>query len=666
MNTLLPYTIFFKIVFIFSLIVLHCVCGSFAGDISLNPGFEEDADLDGQPDDWFLSGKPLLDADTPEAFAGVNLARITQRHFYIHRFTPFPRTHYTFLGWFSPDIDFGFGGMLVSYWNTLTPSWTVLNNRRAFQFFETKAYHPILLGSYVPSNTNAASLYLAPAVEETWSLADEVHLYNEFIENPGFENEENSEPAFWEKIGAPLYDASGSNAHRGNGAVRVDDTNYYFQRFAVSDEIDYYQISFWAKSAGTPSHSAVEVDWFDDRFNLLMSDEITFTSTLSYQHHIAKLPTPEGAVLATLSLAQPDAGSICWFDNFNLGYVSTPVTSFSPNGDNVRDTTNALFHLNNQTDVSARVVSLPDRSHVKTLFTTTTLPKGGYSTEWNGRDDANTLLPDGSYRFIVTQRSDDTGSELYSTDIEIGTSHVYSSPSFDQGNFFPRGMWCHLVTTDSLRMMPDFHVNSIIIIYNKGTAYSKRLDVANEVGLKMFVNPFRLLKTYVDEYRFYREPPEDEVRTVLTELRDELNQYEHFWGYYTRDEPQVSFAKPLRFIVKALSDIDPVHPGFSSFDRGKDLEEVFTTLEYPVLLSHFYQSNEDAHVAPETFDPFIAHLERLRTLAEDRGTPFWTIVQGFSTFRECIATPPRRKCAARSTVRWLQARRAYTSFSHQR
>ncbi|MDR3336805.1 MAG: gliding motility-associated C-terminal domain-containing protein [Treponema sp.] len=200
--------------------------------------------------------------------------------------------------------------------------------------------------------------------------------------------------------------------------------------------------------------------------------------------------------------------------NFTLSTADTPVfittdtRSFSPNGDGIKDTIAIIPQLQERSGVASYRLDILDAEGtvVRSFEGQNQAPS---SISWNGRNDANTVLPDGTYSARIEVRytagNQPTAAsrpfilDTVAPSAEISAPFTLFSPNGDgRRDFIPMS-----VTTDGdddwLAVITGREGNAIRTWSWKGTAPEINWDGSDEAGNTVADGSYTLTVSSVDE-----------------------------------------------------------------------------------------------------------------------------------------------------------------------
>ena len=135
---------------------------------------------------------------------------------------------------------------------------------------------------------------------------------------------------------------------------------------------------------------------------------VTGANTIAWDGRTAKgTPVPDGRYTVTFTptdvAGNPGAPAATEVDAYGAlkALTRTPVRFFPQDGDTLSTRTTAAFTLLAPATVTIRVLDIAGKV-VRTGATDKALPAGPSAWSWNGRTDAGTFAPQGSYRIVVT------------------------------------------------------------------------------------------------------------------------------------------------------------------------------------------------------------------------------------------------------------------------
>lgn len=618
------------LILILSLCCFYCS----AGDILKNPGFEQDEDGNGFPDHWTRQRLAVIERDPVEAFEGNVSVRTSSRHGFLQRLKPPARTRLFFSGFLKAETgketgllasDFRDQGVFLDYQSRRIPLST--------------DYSLYGVSFLIPPLTDTVTLIFSSLFTTDWAQGDAFSLLDEFIHNPGFEDVIMDDPQSWYQVGNPEFRHDGLTAFSGEGEVQGDDSNYYFQEMAVYPDKTYFFYFHARTGDGTVAPEILEPVFYDRDGIEAGKAQISFTASQVYGKFSGQFTPPENAVYMRLPL-RPAGGTRTplWFDSLSISACGVRPRIFSPNDDDVYDTTTAFLLLPRESMVSMEIRDVENNT-IRTLSGNQAASPGILTAEWNGLTEEGVPASPGDYMIRSSFSNDFIGDVSVECIVTIEDMVPLGGNAPDFSDFFPQGAWVHLGGRYGERInIPDHFnrlsgdgFNTVIAMNYPFEKAHEIISAAGQSGLSLIVHALEmdeLIMQYPD-YAF-DAVPEDQYRQTALDEADIFSTSPSLLGYYITDEVPDENLEPAGIAVRTLRDADPLHPAFSSIQPANNLEERLLTMDTPALLHHYYPFLWDSPVEPDIFDGFLSDLEKASNIARENDRPLWLILQAFS------------------------------------
>ena len=601
----------------------------------LNGGFEN-LDSNFQPLNWGRAGRPFVNIDNLNAHSGMNSAKISSNNYYTQDISASENLAYTLGTYIKGDT----GNETAIF----TLKWRI-NNELVYNYNSWGAsveneYCLYLFNFLSPWDTYSSAIINRTGLRYDWVYEDDVFFVDEILDNGGFETsstENPSHPKDWQNVGNPYYDKSGANAHSGSSAVAVNSNNYYSQDISIATPNKTYVISFWAKAQSSPVQGVVSIEAVDYSANIIYSPNFQFNATTNYQLFRVSIVPPEDAVLLKISLKSQNLIQSIFYDDIHFFFHSPYPDNFSPNNDDLRETTDIYFLLDVEADVSIDIYD-NHNNFIEKLLNNVHYSRGVHSVVWDGiNKEISTPLPDGTYKYTLTINTAESNNITSSGNIVIDTSYKYSQSSASIDDFFPVGIWF----TDeygalyypgyyaiTLNDIAQHNFNTVIVNGFSNDNAPEMLTAAESNNLKILYNDLDLQMEIYNAVYF--EPlNENLIRNRAQELINLVGSSPSLLGYYLFDEPQFIEAQDVKLLKRILEDFDPIHPSFCAFYPNTQMDYTFRTIGLNVLIIDYYVTNSVTQ-SIGNMGGFIAKLEEIENMGLNKNVPTWIILQGFS------------------------------------
>lgn len=605
-----------------------------SGEILRNSGFEEDADLNGVPDDWTLQRLAVIDTDPANGFEGNVSIKTSAYHGFIQNVPIFGGTRLGFSGFMRGEVGGEYGALACEF--RASGKWRHYQR----EYWEIPAtYTPYTVSFLSPPDADLGRFIILSLFNPDWISADAFSLTDEFIHNPDFEDLDNGIPLDWLKVGNPLVDSSGQNALKGLVEVGCDRENYLIQEISVYPEKKYTLIVHVRSDDGFLTPETIVLSFWDSDLNPVGEIPFEFNAQAGYSLEEKDFMPPQRSILMRLSLQPVNSlHSRIWFDALDLFAFTISPSSFSPNNDNLHDETSISVLLGQNALVGAEIIDQSDQP-IRTLLPQQHKQKGVHTVIWDGHMDEDGISSPGIYTLKVHITNDLNEEIIMTSPVVVSDFEPLEGWVKDLSGFFPRGLWMHLggfygekVDYDShLAQLKEAGFNTILANWIPDERLQELMNAADREGLSVIAHTKHLdslIAKYPDFY--YETVSETEWRDMATTYIAQLSSHPSLLGYYIRDEIRNEYLKPANIAVKTLRDLDPEHPAFSSIQRGSDIKDPFYVLDMAVLLHHHYPAGYAKPITPDLFDAFCQDLENAYETASEKNRPLWMILQGFS------------------------------------
>ena len=144
-------------------------------------------------------------------------------------------------------------------------------------------------------------------------------------------------------------------------------------------------------------------------------------------------------------------------------FSATP-NPFSPNGDEVDDTTSISFNISEDAKLSLKIYDGLDNL-VKTIVDNETAPEGAYNYIWDGTDDSDSPVYEGRYVARIEAQAA-IGGEINSVSLNVYVTHI-TNISITVGQFNPEGGGTtdieYTLTADALLTIRIYDMNDDLV-----------------------------------------------------------------------------------------------------------------------------------------------------------------------------------------------------------
>ncbi|GBG07155.1 hypothetical protein PAT3040_01703 [Paenibacillus agaridevorans] len=334
-------------------------------------------------------------------------------------------------------------------------------------------------------------------------------------------------------------------------------------------------------------------------------------------------------------------------DNPDQLIKAKPYKISPGNQDDLNDSAGITYTLSAPQNISAKIVD-SSGSLVKTLVSGAN-QSGTVKLSWNGRNNANAIVPNGMYTVVVSNAS----GELYKKNIQVITGLSLNAPNAPEP-FVARGTWFEggeipypssariSYLNNSFQDLKDANMNVVSIANWNGPAalYTDTLDRAAAYDIKVMAFPMAYSTLYNptlanDEVALYNE-----INNRISPIKN----HSALYAYVLKDEPMdldMDHANLLKNAKRITESIDPNHqalidyvaPEYTEFHYGVQQTQTLLTdpygaaLGYPVgdfthYMNHPYYSNID-------YKPYLDFLHMLTKKDIQNRAPWWTVIQNF-------------------------------------
>ena len=634
------------ILFISSFLILY-PCR--AGEILLNPGFEDDKDADGFPDWWILQRYAVADHDPLLAFEGNVSARASFFHSCIQvKPNMAGGTRLAFSGFLRGDI----GGE----YTCLACEFQSAGQWRHYQrsTFQTDVgYAPFAASFLLPPDADSASIIFNTRFTSEWARGDAFSLIDEFIHNSDFEEMSDGLPTGWFATGHPVIDSTGQGAFSGKTEVRCDWLNYFYQDAAVYPDKTYTLVFHIRTDEASPVPDALTCTFFDERMNVISEKGLPFSAEPLYKRFTAVFAPPAGTVQMCLSLRPSlESRAALWFDALALHACTATPPAFSPNGDGIYDTCSAMLLLGEPSTVSLQVTDAHGFP-VRQIAPPADIATGTHTFTWDGRVDDDRPTTPGRYLLLFTVENMRDGSINLDAPVDLQDLPPLMGQAGAITDMFPRGLWIHLsgryaeniVYKRLFAAITARSFDTVIASWPNEARLSELLETADASGVRIIPHTSRidfLIRRYYDFA--YEKVSEAELRDEATSAVLALASHPSLLGYYLKDEVTTDLLDNARTAARALRSLDPAHPIFSEIPSGPELAQKFDALDTAVLLNAYYPIASYEPVKPEIFEGLCTALEAASGAARAKNRPLWMILQGFASDASRMPTPAEMHC----------------------
>ncbi len=627
--------------------VVVFIGGLRGGEITLqNPGFEQDTNLDNQPDDWLRAGRPNYDLDSQNAHSGFRSAKVNDPYHYSQSFDVTGGSHYTLSYWGKGESGYDFGAIDGIF--TSDDSFRAFSRSRTF--LAPVDYKEFLASFRAPLPAHTFFYLPRSSWVNSWVWVDDCRAYDEYIHNGNFETHTGGLPQGWSITGDPFLDCSGMFSHSPRCALLVDNNDWAFQPIAVADRAKTYVLIYWAH-ADTPHDTSFLMDWFDRDAHFMSRTVFEFSVTTEYQAYAFEFVPPPGAVIGGLVL-RPEQGHAVWVDDVALYWHTAEPAVFSPNDDQLQDTTRIVYSIDQPSTVSVKVMDISE-SVIRVLEENAQKGRTVSGLEWDGNDDYGLRVSDGEYRYRIDVQNPFTPFLALEGVVTVDTDNFYSEPVHQFTDFFPRGIWVYAggpfedwnydLLYEDIR---EHNFNAALLNWIPESRYHDALAAGETYGIKTILHAITL-NEMIEEYLPYRSLSEEMVRTEVQRLKDLNSAFTSLIGYYVIDEPAERYRENLFMVNTIMNEISPGEPGYSAIENQPELLEAFEQVRPAVLLHYFYPLPIRERARPEDFDQFIQNIDEVTALAELRDVPMWMILMGYAPTRlNGLPTPAELRCQA--------------------
>ncbi|MFH0793381.1 MAG: hypothetical protein V2A74_05050, partial [bacterium] len=488
-----------------------------------------------------------------------------------------------------------------------------------------------------PPKAEGAQWLLRSGFGESWQWMDDLIALGPGLINGGFETEDPvGGPSGWTRRGTPVQSLTGTDSHRGMGAVRLGDGDGLEQGVAVVGGAD-YQLRFFARSDAVLTSGSVTVVWRGKEGEELATDTLRLLVGASFERFAYDFEPPVGAQTAWVELMPRGLfGGELWVDDAMWWWGAASPGPFSPNGDDMRDTT-TLFLFQPSASRVAVVVEAPSGQGVRVLRNGDTIAAGVNATMWDGRDRFGNIVADGAYRFVGVREESDGTLDSLKVGIGVESGRVYSqAPASAPQDFFPRGVFTLLGGRQAPKNygpifedMREEGFNTAVLLRNLPVdRRTDALDAAEAAGIRVLLESDTVFPL-VAESRGYGVVSAEETNSVVRELADLVAGRSGLLGFYLFDEPQERHVEALRLIEAELREAAPGVAQFTTYARTPDPAVLDRALAPAAVMYDDYPLGVDEGLGAKNPDDFVASYGPVLALARGRGVPFWPVVQAF-------------------------------------
>ena len=597
----------------------------------VNADLESDADANGVPDGWGRLGAPVYDRSGGESASGLAAARVNLTNLFYQRFTPIPGMHYTVGGRFRSDVAEGAARILVQweaggqFLSAQSPPWLWLLG------VYSRAYGSVL----APFSADEGVFFPRSPNNGFWIWEDDLEVLGEDVENGGFELASGApqQPSHWELLGAPLYDAGGSEAHSGLGAIGLAEGDEARQRLGVCPEQKRGVLTFWARGETRGDRGAVRLEAEDFEGHSLGAETFAFATDLAYERHVVEVPRAPGAALAQVALSAEGAGRV-WIDDAAVCWTAAAPNPFSPNEDGLQDETVISFYLPDDHTASASI-ERPDGTPLRALLTGQALGRGVAQVAWDGLDDGGQPAPEGEAVFRLETHSPRLGDLTTTHALRLQRSRFYSvaPPRYD--DWFPIGGWelwaWNSGSPERFRLLDELAANgydAAVAINLPQDRWGELLQAAERSGLRIILHA-QETEAEIRRVGPYHALDEEATRAAADSLAGAHGASAALLGYYLCDEPNAAQAPAAGQAQRIFVQADPAHSGFSALAHSGSEAQIAATLGMPALLFDFYPLGVCSAARPASFDEFIAVHRGAAAVARSLGKPLWAFMQTY-------------------------------------
>ena len=640
------HLIFALTVFFISSFILH-PCK--AGEILLNPGFEDDKDADGYPDSWILQRYAITDHNPLLAFEGnVSVRASTYQSCIQVKPNMAGGTRLAFSGFLQGEI----GGEYAS----LACEIRSAGQWRHYQssIFQTGVgYAPFAATFLLPPDADSASAIFNTPFTSDWARGDAFSLTDESIHNSDFEELTDGLPTCWFSVGQPMINSTGQGAFSGKTEVRCDWSNYFYQDIAVYPDKTYTLIFHIRTDDASTVPDALTCTFFDEWMNVISEASLSFSSEPLYKRFTGIFTPPAGTIYMRLSLRPSlESRAALWFDALTLHACTATPSAFSPNGDDIYDTCTAMLLLGEPSTVSLEVTDAHG-SPVRQIAPPADIATGTHTFTWDGLGDDDHPTTPGRYFFHFTVENVRDGVVNLDAPVDLQELPPLMGQAGAVTDMFPRGLWIHLSgryaeNIDYKRLFDAITArgfDTVIASWPNESRLSELMETADNSGVHIIPHTSRLDYLIRRYYDFaYEKVSETELRNEATSTVLALAGHPSLLGYYLKDEVTNDLLYNARTADLALRSLDPAHPIFSEIPSGSDLAQRFDVLDTAVLLHGYYPIASYEPVKPEIFESLCADLDTASSVARAKNRPLWMLLQGFGTDTSRMPTPAEMHC----------------------
>ncbi|MCU6711276.1 discoidin domain-containing protein [Paenibacillus sp. J5C_2022] len=330
-------------------------------------------------------------------------------------------------------------------------------------------------------------------------------------------------------------------------------------------------------------------------------------------------------------------------DNPSQSISIYPYKMSPANQDGLNDTSAITYTLPAAQTVSVKVYNTVNNSLVRTLVTGAS-QSGTQTVEWDGKNSAGQIVPNGLYVVKVANGTTD----IFKKNVQVISGVTLFSPPANTANtFVPRMVWfagelvpyhtpaAATYINTAFAEIKNMNADTVAMVNmsRKTPAdYAMYLDKAAENDLKVIAMP--------DPETAYRNESlaNDEVAmyNYLTELIAPIRNKSALLNYYLRDEPEVDVrtAENLKNMKRMLETIDPNHPVSIVYNYIEGVSMHYSAQQTHALLSDIYPAWENVAAGnfktgawdfTEQMDYF--NLQIRKDIANP--APYWSILQNF-------------------------------------
>jgi hypothetical protein len=639
----------FVFILILSVILLSALSVD-AGEILLNPDFEEDNDSNpGFPDYWIRQRLAVIDHDPLNAFDGDVSVKVSAWHAMIQEIPVIGGSRLFFSGFTEGDTGSEYSYFAAGF---KTDNGSIYAPRKLMP--ATTFYDASGASFLAPKNAKFFIAVFKSISSFEWIRADIFSLLDEFIHNQDFEILDNEIPSGWMLSGSPEVNPGGQTSFKGSVEVLCEESDYFFQDLAVFPDKKYH-LTFHARTGDASiTPEAIPISFFNTELNPVNEILLEFIAEQEYKEFSFTFTPPENSSMMRISL-RPVNGTKTplWFDGLNLFAILSSPVDFSPNSDGIYDSSSVTFLTGSDVAVSINVLDENDKI-IRKITSTKIIGKGVHSFPWDGKTDEDIITSPGLYRYSLNARNPYTEKAILETTVKVNNLPPLEENTRDFSKIFPRGLWLHLGGRwtenidykSHLSDIADFGFDTIIPNHQPQDRIDELMNAADENDLSVITYTQDIneqIIRYPDWH--YTRIPETEIRDACTSVILKYASYPSLLGYYVSDEVRNEYLENAKKSIKVLNSMDPEHSSFSSIAATSDIEQKFDLLDTQVLMHHYYPIRFAKPVKPELFDAMEADLQTASGAALKKNRPLWIILQGFrDESRRRLPTAEEARC----------------------